>query len=73
MTDSSPDHPRRPAGATTHELQTIERMLVAAEATFDAKAGEALARGIGLIIWLIEDRNRRLSSVDAPGRPRGRI
>ena len=55
--------------ATTREQQTIDSLYRAADVTTDDDARPAMRAGLGLIVTLIETRNRRMESGYFADRP----
>ena len=57
-------HPPNPTGATSGELGIVRRLHRAATTTDDASIRPAMMDGLGLLVALIEARNRRQSFTD---------
>ena len=52
-------HPPNPTGATSRELGIVQRLHRAATTTDDPGCRPAMMDGLGLLVTLIEARNRR--------------
>lgn len=57
-------HPPNPTGATTHERGIVHRLHRAAMTTPDQLVASTMLDGLGLLVELIEARNRRQSRAD---------
>ena len=57
-------HPPNPHGATSRELQTIQRLHRAGTTSDDQANRPIMLEGVALLVELIRDRNKRQSLTD---------
>ena len=57
-------HPPTPTGATTRERDILQRLHRTATTSEDQLAASSMLEGLGLLVELIEARNRRQSLTD---------